>query len=41
MIVPCQIFLSMKDPKTSEEEHKMSIGTRVARLRGQKADNLN
>jgi hypothetical protein len=31
--LPCKMFLEMKDPKTSDEEHQMSILTRVAALR--------
>jgi len=31
--LPCQLFLSMKDPKSTDEEHQRSIGERVARLR--------
>jgi hypothetical protein len=31
--LPCKLFLDMKDPNTTEEEHHKSIGERVARLR--------
>lgn len=31
--LPCRIFLDMKDPNSTEEEHKKSIGERVERLR--------
>jgi hypothetical protein len=31
--LPCKLFLDMKDPKSSEEEHKASIGIRVNRLK--------
>jgi hypothetical protein len=31
--LPCKMFLNMKDPKSTEEEHQKSILTRVALLR--------
>jgi hypothetical protein len=31
--LPCKIFLEMKDPKSSEEEHQQSIIKRVSALR--------
>ena len=31
--LPCKIFLEMKDPKSTEEEHQQSIKTRVSLLR--------
>jgi hypothetical protein len=31
--LPCQMFLEMKDPNSTEEEHQASILTRVLRLR--------
>jgi len=30
--LPCQLFHTMKDPNSTEEEHKKSIGIRVERL---------
>jgi hypothetical protein len=30
--LPCKLFLNMKDPNSTEEEHKKSIGIRVSRL---------
>jgi len=32
--LPCKLFLDMKDPDSTEEQHKASIGIRVGRLRG-------
>jgi len=32
--LPCQMFLGMKDPKTTDEEHQRSIGIRVGLLKG-------
>ena len=31
--LPCQLFLNMKDPNSSEEEHRASIGKRVNLLK--------
>jgi hypothetical protein len=31
--LPCKLFLDMKDPKSTDEEHRKSIGIRVSRLR--------
>jgi hypothetical protein len=31
--LPCKLFLDMKDPNCSDEEHRKSIGVRVSRLR--------
>ncbi|MGD0583956.1 MAG: DUF3795 domain-containing protein [Bacteroidales bacterium] len=31
--LPCQLFLNMKDPKSTDEEHQASIAKRVALLR--------
>lgn len=31
--LPCKMFLDMKDPKTTEEEHQKMIGIRVSRLK--------
>ncbi len=31
--LPCSLFLSMKDPSLSDEEHEKSIKERVGRLR--------
>ena len=31
--LPCQLFLEMKDPDMSDEDHQKSIQTRVLRLR--------
>lgn len=31
--LPCQLFQNMKDPNSTEEEHKKSINERVARMR--------
>jgi hypothetical protein len=31
--LPCQMFLEMKDPNSTDEEHKKSIEIRVLRLR--------
>ena len=31
--LPCKMFLEMKDPNSTDEEHKKSIGIRVLRLR--------
>ena len=33
--LPCQLFLGMKDPNSTDEEHQRMIGVRVARLRGE------
>jgi hypothetical protein len=30
--LPCKLFYEMKDPKSTEEEHKKSIGIRVSLL---------
>jgi hypothetical protein len=32
--LPCKLFLDMKDPGSTEEQHLASIRTRVAALRG-------
>jgi hypothetical protein len=31
--LPCKLFLDMRDPNSTEEEHQKSIGERVERLR--------
>jgi hypothetical protein len=31
--LPCKMFLNMKDPNSTEEEHQKSIQTRVAALK--------
>jgi hypothetical protein len=31
--LPCQLFLDMKDPNSTDEEHQQSIQVRVSRLR--------
>ena len=31
--LPCQLFLSMKDPNATEEEHQESLKLRIKRLR--------
>jgi hypothetical protein len=31
--LPCKMFLEMKDPKSTDEEHQKSIAVRVGRLR--------
>jgi hypothetical protein len=31
--LPCALFLNMKDPNTTNEEHKKSIGVRVVLLK--------
>jgi hypothetical protein len=31
--LPCKLFLEMKDPKSTEEEHQKSIEVRVSLLR--------
>lgn len=31
--LPCTLFLDMKDPNSSDEEHKRMIGVRVERLK--------
>lgn len=33
--LPCQLFLNMKDPAITDEEHQKSIGIRVGRLKNQ------
>jgi len=33
--LPCKLFLEMKDPDLSDEEHMESINVRVRRLRGE------
>jgi hypothetical protein len=32
--LPCKMFLEMKDPKSTDEEHRKSIVTRVGLLKG-------
>jgi hypothetical protein len=32
--LPCQLFLNMKDPNSTDEEHQASIGRRVNLLKG-------
>lgn len=32
--LPCKMFLEMKDPSSTDEEHRQGIITRVARLQG-------
>lgn len=35
--LPCKMFLEMKDPNSSEEEHQRMLKVRVSLLKGQKA----
>jgi hypothetical protein len=34
--LPCEMFLGMKDPNSTEEEHQKSIQSRVSLLKGNK-----
>ncbi len=33
--LPCELFIRMQDPNTSDEQHRKSLKERVARLKGQ------